>query len=76
MKLTANHYKARAVAFANKVDEVNHVSFVNVHGKTFKYSYSTKEFAIISKYGTVKTYFKMNQSKWKAMVKINENKQR
>ena len=53
-----NEYAAHAVAFANHVDRVNHISYVRKNGQTVKYSIKTNEFAIIDKHGIVNTYFK------------------
>lgn len=51
-------FRAHAVAFANKVDRVNHISYVRRNGETVKFSKKTGEFAIITKKGKVTTYFK------------------
>jgi hypothetical protein len=51
-------YAAHAVTFANRVDRVNHVSYVRKDGTTVKYSKATNEFAIIDKHGIVKTYYR------------------
>ena len=52
-----NGYIARAVAFANRVDRVNHISYVRKNGTTVKYSKKTNEFVIVDKKGIVKTYY-------------------
>ena len=51
-------YAAHAVSFANRVDRVNHVSYIRKDGTTVKYSKATNEFAIIDKNGIVKTYYR------------------
>ena len=51
-------YVANAVAFANRVDRANHLSYIRKDGTTVKYSKKTNEFAVIDKNGIVKTYFK------------------
>lgn len=51
-------YAAKAVTFANRVDRVNHLSYVRNDGTTVKYSKKTNEFAVIDKNGFVRTYFK------------------
>lgn len=56
-QLGTEGYIAHAVAFANRVDRVNHISYVRKDGTTVKYSKATNEFAIISKNGTVNTYY-------------------
>ena len=50
-------YIAKAVTFANRVDRVNHVSYVRKDGTTVKYSKKTNEFVIVDKNGIVKTYY-------------------
>lgn len=55
---TKEAYAAHAVKFANHVDKVNCVSFVDKNGSTYKYNITTNTFAIISKDGYVITYFK------------------
>jgi len=54
----ADGYVAKAVTFANRVDRVNHISYVRKDGTTVKYSKKTNEFAVVDKKGIVKTYFK------------------
>lgn len=51
-------YQAHAVSFANRVDRVNHVSYVRPNGDTVKFSKKTGEYAVINKFGIVTTYFK------------------
>lgn len=51
-------YQAHAVAFANRVDRVHHVSYVRKNGETVKFSKKTGEFAVVTKNGIVTTYFK------------------
>lgn len=50
-------YIAHAISFANRVDRVNHISYIRKDGTTVKYSKSTNEFAIINKNGIVTTYY-------------------
>lgn len=52
-----NGYVARAVTFANRVDRLNHISYVRKDGTTVKYSKKTNEFAVIDKKGYIKTYY-------------------
>lgn len=68
MNLTPNQYKSRAVAFANKVDEINHFSFTSERGLTYKYSLTTGEYAIITKGGIIATYFKIDEKRWERLV--------
>ena len=51
-------YEAKAVTFANNVDRINHVSFIDNRGTTHKYSIATGEYAAIRANGIVITYFK------------------
>ncbi len=74
MGLTRNQYKSQAVAFANKVDRENHVSFIRRNGETFKYSKITGELAVISKEGIVETYYKSNDKWWEGAKKKYEKK--
>ena len=55
---TQTSYAAHAVAFANNVDRVNCVSFVDKKGSTYKYNTKTNTLAIVTKDGYVITYFK------------------
>lgn len=55
---TPESYRAHAVAFANRVDRENHVSYIRKNGDTVKFSKKTGEFAVITKKGIVTTYFK------------------
>lgn len=50
-------YEARAVAFANRVDRENHISYIRKDGTTVKYSKTTNEFVIVDKHGIVQTYY-------------------
>ena len=50
-------YITHAVAFANRIDRVNHVSYVRKDGTTVKYSKATNEFVIVDKNGIVNTYY-------------------
>lgn len=63
MGVTPSQYISRAVSFANKVDRINHDSFVKSTGDTLKYSYLTKEFVVVSKDGLIKTYY-VTTDKW------------
>lgn len=74
MRLTKSQYRSRAVAFANKVDEVNHDSFVKHTGDTLKYSYITKEFIVVSNDGVIKTYFITTDKWWKKEKEKYEKK--
>lgn len=76
MGLTPNQYKSQSVAFGNKVDIENHVSFVSDRGVTHKYSLKTNEYAIITKKGIVSTYYRMNIKGWKGIIKQNEKKKK
>lgn len=51
-------YVANAITFANRVDRINHLSYIRKDGTTVKYSKTTNEFAVINKHGVVQTYFK------------------
>ena len=51
-------YVANAVTFANRVDRLNHLSYIRKNGTTVKYSKKTNEFAVIDKHGIVHTYFR------------------
>lgn len=59
-------YKQHAIKFANYVDRKNNKSFVEKEtGKTYKYSLTTNEFAVVDKNGYIVTYFKpKNGSKY------------
>lgn len=50
-------YAAHAVVFANRIDRINHISYVRKDGSTVKYSKKTNEFAVITKKGIVTTYY-------------------
>ena len=50
-------YVANAVAFANRVDRVNHLSYIRKDGTTVKYSKKTNEFVTVNKKGIVQTYY-------------------
>lgn len=76
MGLTVNQYKSQSIAFSNKNDRTDHISFVTDKGVTHKYSLKTKEYAIITKEGIVATYFKMNKEKWEGVVKQYERKKK
>lgn len=51
-------YAAHSVKFANYVDKINCISFVDKKGSTYKYNIKTNTLAIITKKGYVITYFK------------------
>ncbi len=72
---SVNEMKANAVYFANKVDRVNNVSFVDENGTTFKYSQKTNELALITKDGYVISYFKPSSGK-KYYDKQEKNRKR
>lgn len=68
MGLSSDQYRSRAISFANEVDRVNHVSFVNEKGLTIKYSMRTSELAMVTKEGNVATYFRTSikeYERWK-----------
>lgn len=67
MGLSSDQYKSRGISFANKVDRINHVSFVNEKGLTIKYSLKTNEFAMITKEGHVATYYITNEKQFERM---------
>lgn len=50
-------YAKKAIEFANRVDTINHDSFVDERGTTWKYSYTTREFIMIKSDGTIITYY-------------------
>ncbi len=50
-------YIARAITFANRVDRINHISYIRKDGTTVKYSKKTNEFVIVDKKGVIKTYY-------------------
>lgn len=50
-------YEAKAVTFANRVDRVNHLSYVRKNGTTVKYSKKTNEFIVVDRSGHVTTYY-------------------
>lgn len=52
-----NGYIAKAVTFANRVDRVNHISYVRKDGTTVKYSKKTNEFVVVDKFGFIRTYY-------------------
>jgi pyocin large subunit-like protein len=69
-------YLARAVAFANRVDRVNNISYVRKDGTTVKYNKKTNEFVIVTKKGIATTYYhpkKGIQEYYKDRRNINEN---
>lgn len=61
-KETGSHsmksYEEAAMRFANRVNRLTNDSFIDKGGTTYKYSYLTKEFAVIKNNGTIVTYFK------------------
>ncbi|MBR1508004.1 MAG: hypothetical protein IJ619_08395 [Eubacterium sp.] len=50
-------YEEMAILFANDVNNITHDSFVDKNGSTYKFSYETYEFVIVSKNGVIITYF-------------------
>lgn len=50
-------YESKARSFANKVDPINHESFVDENGRTHKYSRITHEYVAVDPDGTIVTYF-------------------
>lgn len=52
-----NDYEEMAILFANDVNNITHDSFVDENGSTYKFSYETYEFVIVSKNGVIITYF-------------------
>ena len=71
---STNEMKANAVYFANKVDRINNVSFVDENGTTFKYNKKTNELALITQDGYVISYFK--PSKGESYYKKQEKKKK
>lgn len=69
-------YKQLAKEFANYVDTINHDSFIDDLGRTYKYSYLTHEFAIIRADGTIVTYYIPRNKKnyWNNTKPKNERK--
>ena len=55
---SVDEMKANAVYFANKVDRLNNVSFIDDNGTTYKYSKVTNELVLVTKDGYVISYFK------------------
>ena len=56
---TKNDYLKRSVKFVNKIDRKNCVSFIGSKtGSTYKYNLKTNEFAVITKDGLIRAYFK------------------
>ena len=55
---TEDSYVAHAIKFANTIDRINCISFLDKKDSTYKYNKKTNEFAVISKKGYVITYFK------------------
>lgn len=75
LKISESEYKEKAITFANKIDKINHESFVDEHGTTYKRSKSTNEFALISDRGNVITYYKMSSSKkWGKLIEKRSRK--
>lgn len=52
-----NGYEAKAVTFANRIDRVNHISYIRKNGTTVKYSKRTNEFVIVNKNGIIESYY-------------------
>jgi len=77
---TANEMKSKAIHFANDVDRINNVSFIDSNGTTYKYSKSTNELVLVTSDGYVVTYFKpgkgKNEKGWKYYLKQEEKYKR
>lgn len=73
MGLTNDQYRSRGIAFANKVDRENHISFVNKKGLTVKFSLKTNELAMVTKEGKIATYFKSNLKEYERWKRIYES---
>ncbi len=71
MGLTEDQYRSRGIAFANKVDRINHESFTNYKGLTYKYSYKTNEIVLVTKEGKIATYYITNKKSWERIKKNN-----
>ena len=54
-------YKQKAIKFANTVDKKNCKAYVDINGTTYKFNNKTKELVIVSKNGTIITYYKVNK---------------
>ena len=54
-------YKQKAIKFANTVDKKNCKAYVDINGTTYKFNNKTKELVIVSKKGTIITYYKVNK---------------
>lgn len=52
-------YKQKAIKFANTVDKKNCKAYVDINGTTYKFNNKTKELAIVSKKGTIITYYRV-----------------
>lgn len=72
MGLTEDQYRSRGISFANKVDRINHESFINQKELTYKYSYKTNEIVLVTKEGEITTYFITNKKGWERIRKNNE----
>lgn len=70
MGQSMDQYRSRAIAFANNVDRVNHLSFVNDRGLTIKYSLKTNELAMITKEGNVATYLLTSLKQYERWRKV------
>lgn len=55
-----DEYKAKALGFANAIDTMHNVSYIDENGTTYKFNKKTREFAIITRKGMVVTYYKLD----------------
>lgn len=58
---TKESYKQQAIKFANTVDKKNCEAHVDRNGTTYKYNRKTGELVIVSKKGTVITYYRVKK---------------
>lgn len=72
MGLTEDQYRSMGISFSNKVDRINHESFTNEKGLTFKYSHKTNEIVLVTKEGEIATYFITNKKNWERIRRNNE----
>ncbi|MDY0074961.1 MAG: hypothetical protein RBR75_03615 [Acholeplasmataceae bacterium] len=76
MNLSNDQYRSRGIAFANKVDKENHISFVDAKGLTTKYSLKTKELVMVTKEGNVATYYKTSLKEYERLKNNYENRRK
>lgn len=76
MGLTNDQYRSRGVAFSNKVDRKNHLSFVNEKGLTTKYSLKTNELVMVTKEGNVATYYKASLKEYERLKRNYEKRRK